>query len=62
MHIHTEGMISVVGYFDHKTFVEQLDPQAMIVAKNEWPLNTADVGNNLLWRLMFGRSRDRSVQ
>jgi len=29
----------VVGYFDQKTFIEQLGLQALIVPKDEWPLH-----------------------
>lgn len=35
----SEGIISVVGYFDQKTFVEQLGLQALIVPQDEWPLH-----------------------
>lgn len=33
-----EGITSVVGYFDQKTFAEQLGLQAVIVPKDEWPM------------------------
>ncbi len=33
-----QGITSVVGYFDQKTFVEQLGLHAMVVPTNEWPM------------------------
>lgn len=46
----SDGITSVVGYFDQKTFIEQLGLQALIVPKNEWPLHygtsvRTDLGN-----------------
>ena len=35
----TDGITSVVGYFDQKTFIEQLGLHALIVPKDEWPLH-----------------------
>lgn len=34
-----DGITSVVGYFDQKTFTEQLGLQVLIVPRNEWPLH-----------------------
>ena len=34
-----EGITSVVGYFDQKTFVEQLGLQALIVPQDRWPFH-----------------------
>ena len=39
INIGSEGIISVVGYFDQKTFIEQLGLQARIVPRDEWPLH-----------------------
>jgi steroid delta-isomerase-like uncharacterized protein len=39
INIGSEGIISVVGYFDQKTFIEQLGLQAMIVPRDDWPLH-----------------------
>lgn len=46
----SDGITSVVGYFDQKTFVEQLGLQALIVPRDEWPLHhgtsaRTDLGN-----------------
>jgi steroid delta-isomerase-like uncharacterized protein len=44
------GIASVVGYFDQKTFVEQLGLQAVVVPHDEWPVqfgyaSRTDLGN-----------------
>jgi steroid delta-isomerase-like uncharacterized protein len=46
----SDGITSVVGYFDQKTFVEQLGLQVLIVPQDEWPLHfgvsaRTDLGN-----------------
>jgi steroid delta-isomerase-like uncharacterized protein len=43
-------VVDVVGYFDQKTFVEQLGMQALVLPKDEWPIsfgfsNRLDLGN-----------------
>lgn len=48
-----DGITSVVGYFDQKTFVEQLGLQALIVPRGEWPLHygisaRTDLGNTIV--------------
>jgi steroid delta-isomerase-like uncharacterized protein len=37
--VDAEGITSVVGYFDQKTFVEQLGLQALTVPQDHWPLH-----------------------
>jgi hypothetical protein len=41
------GIVSVVGYFDQKTFVEQLGLQALIVPANEPPMVFAMGGSSI---------------
>jgi steroid delta-isomerase-like uncharacterized protein len=50
INVSSEGITSVVGYFDQKTFIEQLGLQAVIVPRDEWPLRfgtsvRTDLGN-----------------
>lgn len=45
-----EGITSVVGYFDQKTFIEQLGLQTLAVPQDEWPMrygssSRTDLGN-----------------
>lgn len=45
-----EGIISVVGYFDQKTLIEQLGVQILLVPQDEWPMHygsssRTDLGN-----------------
>ena len=51
INVSPEGIASVIGYFDQKTFIEQLGLQAMIVPKDEWPVHfgtsaRTDLGNS----------------
>jgi hypothetical protein len=48
--VRPEGITSVVGYFDQKTFVEQLGLQTLTVPQDEWPMHygtssRTDLGN-----------------